>query len=411
VKVGEPTVGTHTLQTFIPMTAVTFSDGMASIGEQNAESGKVTIPAVLRPEGGEAWNVERVGSIYRFVSGAAELGSTRIVVGTTPTSEVPGKDEMPWVGVSDNGGAYRVEELGKSVFGGRSAELRGISSTGNTLDPDSVFMAVGGVERAAGYLVGNPSGTDPFAIVSEDGRTWTQTASLPLPDGVNGAEAWAVTYAPSGTAHPGTIVVGTGWADAGPGNILGRKVGIVWHTADAGKTWDIISDDNFFFPGRDFSPSLVAADDSTIVVAGWADAQGQIGSKVDQKQAESIEWYIGADGVWHIISDGKSLRATRSSLTTALVARKAGGFIEASEIYDTATGSYAPGAAQKGSPVVRLFSSPDAANWTLIDDSVPGIEKGAVVDGIAEYANRDAFFGIDNTTHSMAWVVDRASIK
>jgi hypothetical protein len=410
--IGSPAVGTFSLDPFIPMTATTFSDGMAGIGEENSRTTSATVPATLQPvAGGKGlWNVQLVGSTFRFPTGAAELGSTRVVVGTNPSNIIPGRDDVPWVGVSDSGGLYAVSELGQSLFGGRSANFRGIGSTGNTLDPGSVFMVVGGVERTRGILEGNPAATDPIAVVSPDGKTWTRTSPLPLPPGVVAAEAWAITYAPSGTAHPGTIVTGVGWADVGPDNILGRRLGIVWSTSDAGKSWKIVSDDNFSHTGRDFAPSLAAADDSNIVVAGWADAQGQIG-KAGTKQKESIEWYMGADGVWHIISDGKSLRSTRSSLTTALIARKAGGFISASEIYDRQTGPFSAGDKMTSDPVVRLFSSPDAATWTLIDDSVPGLDKAAIVNGIAEYADRDAFFGIDQTVHARAWVVDRATLK
>jgi hypothetical protein len=304
-----------------------------------------------------------------------------------------------------------LTEQGAALFGGRSADFRAVGATGNTLDPNSVFMAVGGVERTKGILEGNPAGTDPFAAVSSDGKTWTLTSRLPLPAGVQGAEAWNITYAPSDTAYPGTIVVGFGWANVDSKNILGDKLGIVWSTTDAGKSWKIISDDNFAHAGRDFAPTLAAADDSRIVVAGWADAKGQIGSTATPKQKESIEWYMGSDAVWHIISDGPSLRPVRSSMTTALIARKAGGFMSASEIYDRATGPFFAGTKITSNPVVRLFSSPDAKTWTLIDDSVPGVDKAALVDGISEYADRIGFFGIDQTPHAKAWIVDRATIK
>lgn len=227
VKVGEPAVGTMPLKTFIPMTAVSFSDGIAAIGGQSTDDlATHEIPTVLRPGGGDVWRVERIGSAFRWVSGAAEIGPTRVVAGTGIPNRVPGKDEMPWVGVSENAGAYSITELGKSLFGGRSAEFRGIGPTGDQFEQGSVFMVVGGVEREPGVLVGNPSGTDPFAIVSKDGKTWAKAAELPLPDGVQGAEAMAITYAPHDTAHSGAIVVGVGRADTAK-DIMGRQVGIV----------------------------------------------------------------------------------------------------------------------------------------------------------------------------------------
>ena len=98
-------------------------------------------------------------------------------------------------------------------------------------------------------------------------------------------------------------------------------------------------------------------------------------------------------------------------MVTALYARPSGGFIEASEIYDTATGAFYAGTKVSGNPVVRLFSATDGLAWNSIDAAVPQMDKGALVDGIAEYRGRLVFFGLDQDTLSRAYVVDASKVK
>lgn len=409
-KVGLPALGTVALDSFIPNTATTFSDGVIDVGVQNTDSsGKNTVSAVVRPLGGMSWGFEHIGSGLKFLTGAAEIGKTRVIVGTEKNDPIPGRNNLPFAATSISGASYTVTING--LTGGRSAAFNAVGTTGDPRDSSSQFVLVGGIADQAGDLLGDPSATDAFVYLSKDGRTWEPAAALPLPSGIKSAEAWGVTYAPSTAAFPGILVTGVGWADVTSTNLLGRFMGIVWQSTDQGQSWKIVSDDNFTESGRDMEPHYVAASGSTIVVSGRADVQGQENSLASPKQSESIEWAAGSDGAWHVISDGKSLRSTRSSMVTALVARPGSGFIEASEIYDTATGAFYAGAQVSSNPVVRLFTATDGLAWNGITDSIPQMDKAALVSGIAEYGNRLVFFGLDQQTQSQAYVVDASKVK
>jgi hypothetical protein len=406
-KVAEPSTGQRPLGPFMPGSATSFADGPVAVGDVLSKT--TGLPALSRPTGGTKWQAETIGTAFRLASDATELGGVQVVVGVVAPTGPPGSPQDPFAAVSAKGAPWQITDLGKSVFGGASAELRAVGPTGNALDPGSVFMAVGATVRSPRGELGSPGGTIPVAVVSPDGTTWKRAAELPLPDGVEGAEASALTYAPSGTAFPGTLVTGIGWAD--DPKISRREVGIVWHTTDAGKTWKIVSDDNFNEEGRDMTPRFAAADDVTIVVAGLADVPGQKGGTGVSRQSESVEWIVGSDGKWRIFSDGKTLRPERSSMTTALTARKAGGFLTANQIYDTATGSTGPGSQPKGDPAVKLYSSPDGRTWTHIEDAFDGLDQAAIVSGLTEFANRDIAVGMSLEGAGTAWVADRATVK
>jgi hypothetical protein len=392
---------------------------IAGIGYLLADpfSGKF-VPGLVSLVGGKNVRFEKIATDKRFVTGAVEVGRTRVVVGHSLPLNTAGHGQVPFSATSDNGGAFQLHDLGQ-VVGGRSAQLLGVASTGVASGSGSSLMAAGAVARSSSDDVGDVSGTDPLVILSQgSGKTWSMAAPLPLPTGVTGAEALAVTHAPDGTAFPGMLVVGGGWTDATATGA--RDVGIVWQTQDDGKTWTVISDANFSQTGRDFWPEFVAADSSTVIVAGWADSVGSTAPGSSPTRSEDYEWVAGKDGKWQVVTDGNLLPAGRSSITTALIARDGGGFLWAGETYDTSAGEpFRPGQTEKGNPAVWLFSTPDGATWSrfdskvpgIVNSTVPGIGSAAVVVGIAESANRTAFFGVDTASEEHAWVVDRATIK
>ena len=416
-KVSPPQVGTFPLlppapSFFQPQSAVVFDGEIASVGYLFADpfSGKF-VPGIVTLIGGKNVRFEKIGSDERVVTGAAEAGRTRVVIGRSlPANNEAGHGEVPFAATSDNGGAFERHDLDK-VVGGRSAELVGVASVGGTSDSNPALMAVGAVGRSSAADVGDVSATDPLVILTRDaGKTWSMSAALPLPAGVTGAEALAITHAPDGTAFPGVLVVGAGWTDTTATSA--REVGIVWRTQDDGRTWTVVSDRSFSQTGRDFWPHFVAADKNTVIVAGWADSVGSINQGPSTARSEDYEWVAGSDGTWKVVTDQNLLPRTRSSVTTALIARDGGGFLWAGETYDTTAGSaFYVGGTNKGHPAVWLFSTPDGATWTRIDSAVPGIGIAGIVVGIAESGNRTAFFGVEPSSVEHAWVVDRASIK
>ncbi|MDR3687413.1 MAG: hypothetical protein P4L93_10700 [Coriobacteriia bacterium] len=410
-----PQVGTFPLLPpapglFQPQAAAVLGGTISSIGYLIADpfSGKF-VPGVASLTGGTAVQFEKIGTEERFVTAAAQVGQTRVVIGHSLPTGSQGHGQVPFCATSDGGGAFATHDLGQ-LAGGRSAQLLGVAASADGSNP--VLMAVGAVGRSAQNDVGDVSGTDPLVIVSPDsGKTWSTSASLPLPTGVTAAEALAVTSASGGTAFPGMLVVGAGWTDVSATGA--REVGIVWQTHDEGKTWKIVSDENFAQTGRDFWPAFVAADNDTVIVAGWADSVGFVKTGSGPTRSEDFEWVAGKDGKWNVVTDGNLLAPTRSGITTALISREAGGFLWAGETYDTSAGGafYAGQEPQKGNPSVWLFSTTDGTTWSRFDSTVSGVDAAAIVVGIAESGGRTAFFGVDRNSEEHGWVVDSASIK
>jgi hypothetical protein len=231
-KAGTPHVGTHALQRFMPQSAVIFSDGIAALGvESPLTPDKESLPATLRSRDATNWDAQTFGTTLRYPHGASELGPTRVIIGGDGST---GSPLVPFIAVSTNGGQWAVRDVGQSIFGGKSAELNSIARTGEPGSSTTRLMTVGGTVSSQNGEIGG-AGSVPVAFTSVDGNAWQPTADLPLPAGVTGAEAWDVTYAASGTAYPGVIVVGTGTAD--DKQLTLRNVGIVWQSTDMGKTW------------------------------------------------------------------------------------------------------------------------------------------------------------------------------
>lgn len=406
--VGAPAIGMLSLGSFLPQSGAMFSNGFAAVGETVGSSSSDLMPTVLSPLGGTKWHAEKIGSVARYAMGAAEAGHTRVVVGMTAPAGAS-TDQVLFAATSDSGGAFQVRDLGE-LFGRRSAALIGIASTGESVGSTPILIAAGSVARVKGGVIGNPVGTDAMVLISKDsGKTWV-VGLLPVPGSVTGAEVTAITFSPHSNAFPGVLVAGKGWTSP-KGKLHGAEVALLWGTRDGGATWRFISDPVFSAAGRDFEPTAVAADAATVIVAGTADVSAKK-SGAGPKQRESIEWVGGIDGAWHVITDGSSLQSGRSSAVTALFALDGGGYVMASETYDTtAGGAYHVGQPLKGNPAVQLSASPDSIVWGSGNASVPGIGSAATVNGIAEFGSRVAFFGVDKQSHGQAWVVDRGSIQ
>ncbi len=397
LTVSDPSPGMQDLNGFVTATATTFSDGVVGVGD--LPQGQVPLPALLRSTGGTSWTTDAIGTKYRLAQGAAESGTTRVVVGVNHDRPSGGQGES-FAAVSTNGSPWSIDNLVVVT----STELRGIAAVGDG-NGGTQFMAVGAHANSKSGQVGDPSATLPVAIFSSDGKTWKTTAPMPLPDKAAGGEAWSVVEAGSNAAFQGTIVVGIGWvADKALG---ARVIGIVWQSTDGGRSWKIVSDSNFDEVGRDMQPRYVAADDSTIVVGGMADVPGQTPSAGTDLQTESVEWTAGTDGQWRIFSDGKSLEAGRSSRDTAITDRAGGGFLVASMLYQTDTGPYKSGSQQ----AVQILASPDGATWNNVTASIPDIDKSSQIMGVAEFNDLDVLMGADQSQGFAAWVVDAATLK
>lgn len=95
---------------------------------------------------------------------------------------------------------------------------------------------------------------------------------------------------------------------------------------------------------------------------------------------------------------------------TALAARRDGGFLMASEEFDTASGSTDPGAV-RGNPLAKIVFTLEAQTFNDITSSVYLIEKAALIDGIAETDTKDVFVGMDKFAAGNSWTVERSEIK
>jgi hypothetical protein len=399
-----PAVGTQGFPSFLPLSATTFSDGIGALGfDVEGPDGKKTIAtAITQPADATTWNTSRVGTEPRYPNAATNVGTTAVMVGDTPAGS-PGSRQVPFVAVNTlaDGGAFQFLDT-TQLFGGKSAEINDVARTGDAKATDTKFIMVGATVKAQDSELGNPYNTIPVAFTSSDGKSWERSGELPLPDGVAAAEAFSVTYAPAGTAFPGVLVVGSGWA-ADP-TITRRDVAIVWQSTDGGRTWKVVSDEAFDQEGRNLSSRFIAADARTIVVAGFGDVQG-----TKNNQVTAIDWTVGADGTWGRVVD--TLKADRSSITTALIARPGGGFLTTSEVHDRGTAATKAGQELQGNPVASAYSSENGVDWTAQTPNITDMQNAVVIMGISEYGGRAAFFGMDNKSISRAYIVDSASLK
>jgi hypothetical protein len=404
---GPPSNGAVSLEGFVPRGAEAFSDGLVGLGESGADASGTGIPALALPLGGAKWRVAKLGSTPRLVTGAAEMGNTRVVVGMTAPG-APGVAQVPFCATSVSGGAYVVNDLGQ-LFGGRSAQIKGVVLSGDLVDTKSVLVAAGIVQRSGASPLGTPSGTDSFAIASKDqGKTWSSPTVLPLPKGVVGAEAMSLAHAPQTTAYPGVLVVGRGWTTDTAADPRGRQIMILWGTLDGGKTWKLISDTSFSLRGTNLTPRFIAADKSTIVVLGTASTPAP---RPDVPAEQTTESWVGDEsGAWTLVGDTVGLRPDQSSIPTALLARDGGGFLSAREVYTTADGPYVAGAAIKDDPSAYLAFSPDGVNGQAVGGA-PSPASTAALSGIAEFGSHIALFGVDRSTHSKVWVIDGTAVQ
>jgi len=320
----------------------------------------------------------------------------------------PGVAQVPFAATSLAGGAYEVHDLGQ-LFGGRSAQIKGVVLSGDLVDTKSVLLAAGVVQPVGTSPLGTPDGTDSFAIVSKDeGKTWSSPTVLPLPKGVVGAEAMSVTRSPQTAAFPGVLVAGRGWTTDTSADPVGRQVMILWGTLDGGKTWKIIADPSFSLRGTDLAPMFIAADKTTIVILGTASTPPAKPGAPAEQTTES--WVADESGAWTVVGDSIGMRPDQSSVPTALLARDGGGFLSAREIYTTADGPYVAGGAMKDDPTAYLAFSPDGVNGQAVG-SAPSPASTAVFDGIAEFGSHIALFGVDRSMHSRVWVIDGTAVQ
>jgi hypothetical protein len=402
---GAPQVGTHDLESFLPLSAASFSDGVAILGYDTSgadESGRTL--AILRPlEDGSNWVMATIGGGERYPQGAAELGSTQVVAGWYVASDVPGGPGVPFVAVASDasGGIFELSDIGQSIFGGRSTQINAIDLSGSPLNPDTQFVMVGGTVTSQNGDLGNATDPRPFALTSSDGYSWQPTADLPLPAGVTGAVAWSVTYAPEGTGYPGLLVAGTGFAD--DPKITLRSVAILWQSTDGGQTWNIIPDDSFSQEGRNIGATDIACDGYNIVMAGRGDVQGgQAG------QSGAIAWAIMGDGGVNSFID--SLDPDRSSYTRSLISLPGGGFLTTTEIFDIGTTGTNPDEPIMGNPISKAWFSPDGADWMELS-SIEGIDSAAVISGISQFDGRVVFSGIDSGSVAKAYVIAESTLQ
>ena len=404
-QIGTPQVGTHNLKPFISLLAETFPDGMVAFGFNVKGGMEKPILSVVRPDvDGASWDEKEISADGNYPFAAAAIGSTQVLVGENQQNGPPGSPQVPFLAMASPAtrGIFKIQDLGQAAFGGKSAALNDVNLTGDPKASGTEFIMVGATVNSQNGELGNPTGTRPVAFTSPDGETWLPTADLPLPAGVTGAEALSVTPAASGTAYPGVVVVGDGWAD--DAKIGRRDIVIIWTSPDGGKSWKAVSDGNFSEEGRNLTASHVAADAHTIVVAGFGEVLG--GSPGQQA---AIDWAISSDG--KVSSSIDTLDPNRNSRTTALIARPGGGFLTATQIFDIGVPPTQAGQDPVGNPLASAWSSADGINWTDQTEAIKDLASTMVISGIAEFGGRAAFFGDDTASAPKAYVVDSSTLK
>ena len=398
-----PSVGVAPMLGFMPSAGATFDTGLIGVGAAIPDAGGSGLPAVVVPLGGTQWRTVKLGVFPGVAVGAAEMGHTQVVVGM---SSPPSGPQVPFVATSADGGDFAVQQLAQ-MFGGRSARMIGVVLTGELTDPSSVLVAAGIMQRTNTAQLGTVAGTDSFAMVSSDqGKTWTQFQTLPLPKGVVGAEAIAVARSPHSTPYPGVLVAGRGWTTDKKANPNGREVLILWGSLDSGKNWRVVHDPSFADAKLDLVPDCVAADNSNVVIVGTSVATGKTGAR-----QQTVSWTADSSGTWSRGGDSTTLPATKSSAPTALLALADGGFLIARQVYDTGSAPFADGKLGTGKPKAEVAQYPDGGNGHDVSAQIPNFSTGAVVTGIAEFGSRLAFFGLDQAGNAQVWVADGTNVR
>ena len=326
-------------------------------------------------------------------------------------------EATPWIVLSSRfvkkGDGWGVVDLGSNLPAGTSLELLALGVTGDSRDMNTFFMAVGAIKSGpptSRYLSEDITGATPVAMLSLNGVDWNPPLKLPLPGDVSEATATSVAFCGPDTPAPGVIAVGYGYL--GDDALGTRMVGLVWHSTDNGATWKVISDNTFAEAGRNISARFVASDGKSIMVVGQADAM--TGKTVEGNPEQSTAlWYLETDGSWTRGTDGSSNNGLVSSIATALFAVQGGGFAEATERYDTGSGSTDPGADSViGNPDVVLRGTADGGKtWNLINGNVPGIDQAALIDGIYVTGATLGFVGVDKSGRGMSWAVDASKTQ
>jgi hypothetical protein len=392
----------------------TLFDAPVAIGTVN---GQEHLPALWSVTSGSKWSIEQIDTTGRWPLAAFELNSQSIlgdralVVGQDVRDAQSTTPENSFAAVRNKTAAWHVMDMDSRVPAGDSIELLALGATGDPTDINSFFIAVGGRLKgvpAAEYMSDDITGAVPIATITVDGANWNPAVDLPLPAGVTSAEASAVTYCGPGTPAPGVVVAGTGQiSDPTLGT---RTVAIVWRSADNGTTWKVISDSSFSEPGKNVDAQFVAADTTHIVVVGEDDVSTASTAK-SAAPRESLIWTLASDGSWNSVDNQASIPAGMSSTMTALAARSEGGFLLASQFYETSAGPTLPGGDLTHKQTVALFWSPDGARWTDVTSLVLDIGKSAIINGVAESGGYDVFMGMDTSGNGAAWIVDSGSIN
>ena len=400
--VGTPEVGQAGLADFDPLVATDFSDGLGVLGFDLRDPKKISL-AIRRPADSKNWNQSPIGTGALVPAAATNIGQVQVVVGSLPIAGPPGSPEKPFVAVStpESGGEFVVTDVSQSLMGGRSTQVTSLARTGGADASDAQFIMVGATSASQNGEVGNPTNTLPFAFTSSDGRSWQRAGELPLPGGTTGADAMAVTFAPGGTAYPGVVAVGTAWTD----EPKRRVIGVVWHSADQGKTWKVVSGEDFDQPDRSFLVQFVAADATTIVAAG---AGVTAGENSVAGQYGAIDWTISSDGTVDRQID--TLDSNRNSVTTALIARPNGGFLTATQMFDLGSSQTRPGTTPQGNPKAYAWSATTGSDWINQTSSL-GMDNAIVIPGIGENGGRVAFYGLNQTEAPLAYIVDSSAVK
>ena len=402
-----------------PVYATSLLSGPIALGMLRVDAGDTPTAWFLTSDG--AWEAEQIDTAIRWPVAAAELddgallGDRLLVVGYDDRGDDQLSDpEHSFAAIRNEGGGWDVVDPGANLPAGTSLELLALGVTGDPRDMNTFFMAVGATKSGAPtsrYLSEDITGATPIAMISLNGMDWNPPVELPLPGVVSEATATSVAFCGPDTPAPGVVAVGYGYMGD---DMLGtRMVGIVWHSADNGATWKVISNNSWFAAGgKNISARFVATDGANVVVAGQVDASGSttVGDNVEQASAM---WLMGAEGSsWSVANDGHAKDGLRSSITTALVALRGGGFIEASEDFDTASGSTDPGAdAVAGNPIVLLRRSLKGGTWPMVTDSVSGIKDAALVDGILEVGAAVLLVGMDTSGLGASWTAERSAIE
>jgi hypothetical protein len=233
-----------------------------------------------------------------------------------------------------------------------------LTEVGATAGDGQGWVAVGASSPVAMQDV---AGAKPLVLFSDDGRTWSSVAP-PLPAGWIGGGMVAVTATGPGTAFPGYVAVGAGVRND-PTTGSTTRGGIVWHSSDHGRTWQIVSDENFIDDGRGVSSDAVAADKSTIFVGGWADKLGASPGANGVIDQPGEYWHITAADGGHWKRNADDLPAGRSSRVTAMTALPGGGVAVATQLRDS-DGKGEPDTGAEANPEMQLTTTTDGETYT-----------------------------------------------